>query len=179
MNLATGIKWSAAGKGRGGKWKRRLNFNCINYLCLYLVTALKIWKNRMLEGLIFAHFKYSWHLKYLLSWAWWTWWAEPALASPALSSLGSSTGSTSGCSAKAKDQSRKLTVKALLGPLRRLCWEPYWFQEGDGWMCSMSVSAIQAFLDWFCMLTFHYDLGFCTGFKPTIEVRKDSTTNKG
>lgn len=34
-------------------------------------------------------------------------------------------------------------------------------------------------LDWFCVLTFRYDLGFCTGFNPTIEVRKDSTVNKG
>lgn len=72
MNLATGIKWGAAGKGRGGKKKRRLNFNYVNYLCQYLVTALTIWKSRMLEGLIFAHFKYSWYLKYLLSCAWWT-----------------------------------------------------------------------------------------------------------
>lgn len=72
MNLATGIKWGAAGKGRGEKQKRRLNFNYVNYLCQYLVTAPTIWKSRMLEGLIFALFKYSWYLKYLLSWAWWT-----------------------------------------------------------------------------------------------------------
>ena len=34
-------------------------------------------------------------------------------------------------------------------------------------------------LDWFCVLTFHYDLGYCTGFNSTIEARKDSTMNKG
>lgn len=33
--------------------------------------------------------------------------------------------------------------------------------------------------DWFSMLTFHYDLGFCRGFNPTVEARKDSTMNKG
>lgn len=72
MNLATGIKWGAAGKGRGGKWKRKLNFNYVNYLRLYLVTALTIWKSRMPKGLLFAHFKYSWHLITLLCWACWT-----------------------------------------------------------------------------------------------------------
>lgn len=34
-------------------------------------------------------------------------------------------------------------------------------------------------LDSFCLLTFHYDQGFCTGFNLTIEARKDSTMNKG
>lgn len=113
----------------------------------------------MLKGLIFARFKYSWYLKYLLSWAWWTWSAEPALAAPALSSLGCSTGSTSGCSTKSTDQSRKLTVKALLGlsrDFRRLCWEPHWFQEGDGWMCSTSVSAIQEF--WTGFACWHFTM---------------------
>lgn len=33
-------------------------------------------------------------------------------------------------------------------------------------------------LDWFCVLTFHYDLGFCTGFHPTIEAGKDRAMNK-
>lgn len=169
MNLATGIKWGAAGKGRGGKWKRRLNFNYVNYLCLYLVTALTIWKSRMLEGLIFAHFKYSWHLKHLLSWAWW---AEQALTSPALSSLSS----ISGCSAKTTDQSRKLTVKALLGPLRGLCWEPYWFQEGDGWMCSMSVSAIQAF--WTGFACWHFTMTWVSAQALTQLLKSGRTAQR-
>lgn len=167
MNLATGIKWGAAGKGRGGKWKRKLNFNYVNYLHLYLVTALTIWKSRMPKGLLFAHFKYSWHLINLLCWACWIWWAEPALASPALSSLGSGTGSTSGCSAKTTDQSRKLTVKALLGP--PLCWEPYWFQEGDGWMCSMSVSAIRAFWTGFACWHFAMTWGFAQALTQLLK----------
>lgn len=72
MNLAMGIKWNAAGKGKEGKWKRRLNFNYVNYLCLHLVTALTIWKSRVLEGLIFVCFKHSWRFKGLPCWAWGT-----------------------------------------------------------------------------------------------------------
>lgn len=29
-------------------------------------------EKKMLEGLIFVCFKYSWHFKCLLCWAWWT-----------------------------------------------------------------------------------------------------------
>lgn len=51
---------------------------------------------------------------------------------------------------------QKLTVKALPGPLVQGAKCTYWFWEGDRWMYSMSVSAIQTF--WTSFACWHFTM---------------------
>lgn len=138
-----------------------------------------IWKSRMLEGLIFVCFKYSLHFKCLCA----------GLGGPGGKWLHQLWHSCSGQSWQQCSQllrtlcqnqrsEQKTYCEGPAGTPCTGCWVHLLISGGRRMNVQHVCISNPDILDWFCLLTFHYDRGFCTGYNATIKARKDSTMNK-